>query len=33
MLSPLATGICAGMGAAGALGLAAGGCAQGISIL
>jgi peptidoglycan/xylan/chitin deacetylase (PgdA/CDA1 family) len=27
MLSPLATGICAGLGAAGALGLAAGGCA------
>jgi peptidoglycan/xylan/chitin deacetylase (PgdA/CDA1 family) len=27
MLSPLATGICAGVGAAGALGLAAGGCA------
>jgi peptidoglycan/xylan/chitin deacetylase (PgdA/CDA1 family) len=27
MLSPLATGICAGAGAAGALGLAAGGCA------
>jgi peptidoglycan/xylan/chitin deacetylase (PgdA/CDA1 family) len=27
MLSPLATGICAGLGATGALGLAAGGCA------
>ena len=27
MLSPLATGICVGLGAAGALGLAAGGCA------
>ena len=27
MLSPLATGICTGLGAAGALGLAAGGCA------